>query len=65
MSTFAKALVLVSVFKDPAVGRLVAQALELRGNPDAAPSLQPLVNDADPATREAAKAALLWIGPGE
>jgi HEAT repeat protein len=44
---------------------MVVQALELSGNPDAVPYLKPLVTDPDPATRDAAKAALNFLGPAE
>jgi HEAT repeat protein len=48
---------------DPAIRRLVVQALELSGNPDAVPIVEPLTRDSDPATREAALAALRALGP--
>jgi HEAT repeat protein len=51
--------------RSPAVRRIVVQGLELSGNPDAVPHLRPLESDPDPAVREAAKAALLFIGPAE
>ena len=53
--------------KDPSPGvrRIVVQALELSGNPDAVPTLEPLARDADPATREACQAALRALGPAD
>jgi HEAT repeat protein len=50
---------------NPAVRRIVLQGLEFSGNPDAVPHLRTLETDADPAVREAAKAALLFIGPAD
>jgi HEAT repeat protein len=48
---------------NPAVRRIVVQALELSGNPDAVPSLEPLTRDPDTATRETSREALQWLGP--
>jgi HEAT repeat protein len=48
---------------NPGIRRLVVQALELSGNPDAVPIVEPLTRDSDPATREAAQAALRALGP--
>jgi HEAT repeat protein len=48
---------------DPTVRRITVQALELSGNPDAVRSLEPLTRDPDPATREASRVALLYLGP--
>lgn len=50
---------------NPAVRRVVVQALELSGNPDAIPSVEPLTRDPDSATRKAGQAALLFLGPAE
>jgi len=53
--------------KDPSplVRRIVVQALELSGNPDAVRSIEPLARDADSATREAFQAALRALGPAD
>lgn len=48
---------------DPVVRRIVVQALDLSGNPDAVRSIAPLVRDPNAATREAAQAALRSLGP--
>jgi HEAT repeat protein len=50
---------------DPLVRRIVVQALELSGNPDAVRSVQALARDPDSATREAAQAAVQSLGPGD
>lgn len=49
--------------RQPEVRRIVVQALGLAGNPDAVPALQPIADDADVATREAARRALRALGP--
>jgi HEAT repeat protein len=51
--------------RDPAIRRAVVQALDLSGNPDAVAALNGSTTDPDPAVREAAKAALAFIGPAE
>jgi HEAT repeat protein len=48
---------------DPVVRQTVILALQLGGNPDAVPYLQPLLRDPDPATCQAARAALERLGP--
>jgi HEAT repeats len=48
---------------DPTVRQIVVQALELSGNPDAIPYLEPLTRDPNPAIREASQAALHSLGP--
>ena len=50
---------------NPGVRRIVVQALELSGNPDAVRVLAPLAHDPDPPTREAVQAALRVLGPVE
>jgi HEAT repeat protein len=50
---------------NPAVRRIVVQALELSGNPDATPGIEPLTRDPDASTREASHAALLFLGPAK
>lgn len=51
---------------DPVIRRIVVQSLELSGNPDAVPSLEALARgDPDPATREASRVALRFLGPPE
>jgi HEAT repeat protein len=50
---------------NPAVRRIVVQALELSGNPEAIPSVEPLTRDPDASTQEASHAALLFLGPAE
>lgn len=50
---------------DPAVRRIVVQALELSGNPDAVRLVEPLTRDSDAATRQASEAALLDLGPAD
>lgn len=51
--------------RDPVIRRVVVRALELSGNPDAIGALKPLTTDPDSAVREAATAALAFIGPEE
>jgi HEAT repeat protein len=41
------------------------RALELSGNPDAIAALSPLTTDPDSAVRQAAVAALAFIGPAD
>ncbi|HKB72536.1 MAG TPA: HEAT repeat domain-containing protein, partial [Thermoanaerobaculia bacterium] len=48
---------------DPKVRRIVVQALELSGNPDAIPDLVRLSHDPDSAVREAAEKAIRFLGP--
>jgi hypothetical protein len=48
---------------DPVVRRIVVEAIGLSGNPDAARSIEPLTRDADPATRQASRTALDFLGP--
>jgi HEAT repeat protein len=50
---------------DPVLRRVVVVALELGGNPDAVPYLQPLANDPDPAVRESAASAIAALGPSK
>jgi HEAT repeat protein len=50
---------------NPAIRRIVVQALELSGNPDAVRNVEPLARDPDTATREASQAALRALGPAE
>jgi hypothetical protein len=58
---------LVDGLKDPnpVVRRIVVEALELSGNPDAVRSVAPLTHDPDPAVRKASEAALASLGPAE
>jgi HEAT repeat protein len=51
--------------QNPGVRRIVVQALELSGNPDAIRLLAPLAHDPDPPTREAVQAALRVLGPAD
>jgi len=55
---------LVDGLKDPnpVVRRIVVEAIELSGNPDAAQSVEPLTHDPDPAVRKASEAALAFLG---
>jgi hypothetical protein len=48
---------------NPGIRRLLVQAFELSGNLEAVPIVEPLTRDSDPATREAAQAALRALGP--
>lgn len=50
---------------NPVMRRTVVLSLQLAGDPDAIPHLQPLQGDPDAATREAAKAALVRLGPAD
>lgn len=50
---------------DPAVRRIVVQALELSGNPDAVPLLESLAREGDSGTRQACQEALRALGPAD